>query len=96
MKIPVTGPAGKKYILQNNTKEWPLKRGTTITKDYENKETNKQNYFQKEGEVNSAKCCSAKECSKDRNHTSRTHTFRTDASYSLLFSCSVVSNSVTP
>ena len=58
---------------------------------------NKQNYFQKEGEVNSAKCCSAKECSKDRNHTFRTHAFRTDASYSLLlFSCSVVSNSVTP
>ena len=53
---------------------------------------NKQNYFQKEGEVNSAKRCSAKECSKDRIHTFRTH-----ASYSLrLFSCSVVSNSLWP
>ena len=58
---------------------------------------NKQNYFQKEGEVNSAKRCSAKECSKDRIHTFRTHAFRTDASYSLrLFSCSVVSNSLWP
>ena len=85
----------KNTFCKTTQKEWPLKRGTKISKDYENKETNKRNYFQ-EGEVNSAKGCSAKECNKDRNHTFRTHTFRTDARYSLLFYCSVMSNSLWP
>ena len=46
------------------------KTATATTKEYEDKET-KKTYFQKEGEVNCAKCYSAKECSKDRNRTFR-------------------------
>lgn len=42
MKIPVTGPTGKNTFCKTTQKEWPLKRGTTRSKDYENKETNEQ------------------------------------------------------